>query len=197
LTRTVAIAELFVVSGSFSLPATDAVFSNVPGGPTVLTTMRTVAEAPEASVPSEQVTTPFVLAQLPWLAVAETNFVRAGIGSVTLTPVAVSGPWFVATIVNVTFLPGCVAVGEADFVTARSAPHDPVSIVVDAEEEPPACGFPEVIVAVFVTVPGAEHSDWFDTVVETAYVCDEPKFSVYVSGDVGALHVSPAVHVVI
>jgi len=54
-----------------------------------------------------------------------------------------------------------------------------------------------VIVAVFVTVPGAEQSDWFDTVVETAYVCDEPKFSVYVSGDVGALHVSPVVHVVI
>src|SRR5438552_15097014 len=57
----------------------------------------------------------------PWVVVAETNVFPAGIGSAIVTPVSLSGPLFVTTIVQV-MLPwprSCVA-GEPAFVTDRS-----------------------------------------------------------------------------
>src|SRR5438309_9394275 len=60
--------------------------------------------------------------QVPWLLVAETKVLPAGIGSAIVTPVSVSGPLLVTTIVQVIWLPGfssCEA-GEPDLVIARS-----------------------------------------------------------------------------
>ena len=59
--------------------------------------------------------------QVPFVVVAETKVLPAGIGSVIFTPVSASGPLFVTTIVQV-MLPGpssCVA-GEPVFVIERS-----------------------------------------------------------------------------
>ena len=61
----VVVAVLSVVSGSVSLPATDAVLVSVPVVAVAVTTIITVALAPLARVPRAQVTVPL---QLPWLA---------------------------------------------------------------------------------------------------------------------------------
>src|SRR5580658_6323687 len=58
------------------------------------TVILTRAEAPAAKLPSEAVTTPPFCAAVPWLAVAVTKLAPAGITSVSVTPAAVSGPWF-------------------------------------------------------------------------------------------------------
>src|SRR5215831_5017546 len=57
----------------------------------------------------------------PCVVDAETNVLPAGIGSAMVTPVAVSGPLFVTTIVQVMFpAPSFCEAGEPTFVTARS-----------------------------------------------------------------------------
>src|SRR5581483_8614217 len=88
--------------------------------------------------------------QLPRDVVEETYVLPAGIGSAILTPVAVSGPWFVTTIVQVMF-PGSVSgLGEPLFVTARSITL--CSTQVDAVD----CSEPslaEVTVPVLFTTP--------------------------------------------
>ena len=65
-------------------------------------------------LPSEQTTAPPRTLQLPWEEDAETNMALGGIGLVTLTPVAMAGPWLVATIVKVTLLPTITGLGAAE-----------------------------------------------------------------------------------
>ena len=79
-----------------------------------------VTVAPAAIVPMLQVrVAPPV--HVPCVEDAETNAFPAGIGSVIVTPVAVLGPLFVTTIVQVMFpVPRSWVAGEPDFVTARS-----------------------------------------------------------------------------
>src|SRR5215831_18121025 len=77
---------------SFGVPVIEAVFVNVSVAVVVFagteTTIETVAElVPAARVPRLQVTVA-VPVQVPCEAVEETNVVPAGIGSVTVTPVA-------------------------------------------------------------------------------------------------------------
>jgi hypothetical protein len=79
-----------------------------------------VTEAPAAIVPMSQfrVAPPV---QVPCVEVADTNVFPAGIGSETFTPVAVLGPLFMTTIVQVMFpAPSSWVAGEPDFVIERS-----------------------------------------------------------------------------
>src|SRR5438309_1261278 len=92
LTCVVADAVLLAVLGSGSLPVTVAVFVMLPGVTDVVTLMVIVALAPLARLPTEQVTVPEALVQVPWLEVAETKVTPAGRVSVTVTPVAADGP---------------------------------------------------------------------------------------------------------
>ena len=55
-----------------------------------------VALAQEASEPTAQVTVPEALVQVPWVEVAETKPTPEGRVSVTVAPVAASGPLFFA-----------------------------------------------------------------------------------------------------
>ena len=70
---------------------TDAVFDTEPGVDGSVTTSEIVAEPPLPIVPSAQVTVDEPL-QFPWLGVAETKDVPAGITSATVTPAAGAGP---------------------------------------------------------------------------------------------------------
>ena len=93
-------ATSFTGFGSYSVPlrfCTVAVFAFVPEE-SFVATMVTVALAPFAIRPSEQVTsaTP---EQDPWLGVAETRVMPAGIGSLRRTSSALAGPLFVTVTV--------------------------------------------------------------------------------------------------
>lgn len=81
-----AVAELLVVKGSGSFAETVAVFEK---DPTVVgvTTIITVALAPFAKLPKEQLTD----VQVPWLGVADSNVTPTGNGSLSVTPVAAYG----------------------------------------------------------------------------------------------------------
>ena len=81
------------------MPFTVAVLVIVPAVAGAVTSMVIVALAPEARLPTEQVTVPEALVQVPWLDDAETKVTPAGRVSVTVTPVAGLGPLFVATTV--------------------------------------------------------------------------------------------------
>ena len=99
VTVVVAVALLFPVFGSVGLPLTLAVFDSVPDVAVTEATIVTVAEAPFASVPTEQVTVPFFCEQLPCVELAEVNDSPDGRGSLTVTPVAWAGPPFVTLTV--------------------------------------------------------------------------------------------------
>src|SRR5436190_19169053 len=102
-TSTVAVALLLLVFVSGLLPATVRVFVC---RPTVLgvVTRVIVTDAPAAIGPMVQLRiAPPV--QVPWVVVADTNVLPAGIGSDTTTPVASLGPLLVTTIVQVIWLP--------------------------------------------------------------------------------------------
>src|SRR5712692_7055878 len=92
---TTAVPELFVGSGSGSLPRTVAVLLIWPGacGLTVITTA-TPAPAPTPIVPRSQVTVlvPLHVPAPAGATVAERNVTPAGSVSVTVTPVAIEGP---------------------------------------------------------------------------------------------------------
>ena len=88
-------AVLFRVFGSVSLPLTVAVLVMVPTE-VGLTVIVNVALAPEASEPALQVTVPEALVQVPWVEVAEPKPTPEGRVSVTVAPVAASGPLFLA-----------------------------------------------------------------------------------------------------
>ena len=65
-----------------------------------MTTTVTVADAPTARPPTEQVTVPDAWVQVPWVEDAEEKVTPAGRGSVTVTPVAGLGPALATLIVN-------------------------------------------------------------------------------------------------
>src|SRR4029079_4943823 len=80
-----------------------------------------VADAPAASVPTLNVTTPPDWVNVPWVVVAETYFRFAPRVSVTTTPVAeLVASVLVTVTVYVTWSPS-LAVGGPEVVTARSA----------------------------------------------------------------------------
>lgn len=89
-TAVVAVALLFAVTGSDSNALTVAVLLLLPAV-VPLTVKVTVAEAPLFSVPSAQFTLE-VPEQLPWLLLADTNTVPAGMVSINVTALAVWGP---------------------------------------------------------------------------------------------------------
>src|SRR6266550_4242911 len=97
-TKKVAVDALLAGFGSELLLLTVAVFV---AGPTVaaFVTIVIVAVAPEAIVPSEQVTVVVPL-HVPWFGAADTNVTFGGRASTTVTPAAGSGPPFVTTIVK-------------------------------------------------------------------------------------------------
>src|ERR1700730_13866128 len=133
------------------MPATGAVFVIVPAVAGVVTLMVNVALAPEARLPTVQVTVP---AEFVHPVLAETKVTPAGRVSVTVTPVAGDGPLFLATIVYASGLL-VLAVAGAVLVIDRSADTG-VLTVVDAEAVLLAVfgsGWSAFTVAVFVIVP--------------------------------------------
>src|SRR6266480_2180923 len=84
LTSVLAEAELSAGFGSVSLPLIVAVFMTLPAV--------AGAVAALAREPTSQVTVPEALVQVPWEEVAETKPTPAGRVSLTVTPVAASGP---------------------------------------------------------------------------------------------------------
>src|SRR5215813_7437020 len=111
-------AELFVVSKSVSVAATEAVFIICPGADGV-TTMVTTAVPPLARLPNAQLTGPVPL-HAPCVVADETNATPEGKLSVTFTPVACAGPLLVTTIRYDRLTPTCAGLGDADFVRTRS-----------------------------------------------------------------------------
>jgi hypothetical protein len=91
------VAELLSGFGSGWSPVTDAVLLMEPAVCGV-TTIVMVAPEPASSEPTLQ-TTGLLPLQVPCVDAAETNTVAFGSVSVTWTPVATAGPWFVAVIV--------------------------------------------------------------------------------------------------
>src|SRR5205809_664114 len=91
-------AVLLAVFESGSLPLTVAVLVMVPAVAGAVALMVIVALAPEARLPTEQVTVPEALVQVPWLEDAETKLTPLGRVSLTVTPVAGDGPLFLATM---------------------------------------------------------------------------------------------------
>ena len=119
MTWTVAVAWLLAVFVSGRSPATVTVLVCGPAALGVVTSVM-VTVAPAAMVPRLQLRIAPPVHE-PWVVVAETNVFPPGIGSAIVTPVSVSGPLFVTTIVQV-MLPAprsCVA-GEPAFVIDRS-----------------------------------------------------------------------------
>ena len=109
---------LFPGTGSLWFPATTAVFVSVePVLPAVTVTSK-LRDAPEARLPTVQVTTPASCVQP---ALAETNVELDGSVSVTVTPVAAAGPLLVAVRWYVNVSPSVTRLGPV-FTTARSAP---------------------------------------------------------------------------
>jgi hypothetical protein len=118
-TVVVAVALLFAVLGSEVVELTVAVFES--GAAAVgVTTIVTVAEAPEASVPRLHVTVA-VPEQEPTDGVADTKVTPAGSVSLTLTAAAALGPALAAVSVYVRFVPTVTGSGESVFVIERSA----------------------------------------------------------------------------
>ncbi len=98
-TFVVAVELLFARLGSDSVADTLAALPIIPAV-VVVTVSVTVALAPLAKFPRLHVNTPpDGAAQLPWLVVVEPTFTAVGSVSVSVTPVAGSGPLFVTVIV--------------------------------------------------------------------------------------------------
>ena len=104
----VAVAELFARTGSPVSAVTAAASEIVPFLITGRIVTVTLAVAPLASVPREQVTVPAEpvggAVQLPWLAVLLTNWLAGGKVSVTTTPCESDGPRLCTVTANVTGL---------------------------------------------------------------------------------------------
>src|SRR5207244_1797661 len=96
ITWVVADAVLLAAFGSGSLPLTVAVLVMVPAVAGAVALIVIVALAPEASEPTAQVTVPEALVQVPWVEVADVKPTPEGRVSVTVAPVAASGPLFFA-----------------------------------------------------------------------------------------------------
>src|SRR5256885_13060977 len=89
-------AVLLAGVGSGSLPPMVAVLVMVPAVAGAVALIVIVALAPEASEPTAQVTVPEALVQVPWVEVADVKPTPEGRVSVTVAPVAASGPLFFA-----------------------------------------------------------------------------------------------------
>src|SRR5947208_390013 len=89
-------AVLLALFGSGSLPPMVAVLVMVPAVAGAVALIVIVALAPEASEPTAQVTVPEALVQVPWVEVADVKPTPEGRVSVTVAPVAASGPLFFA-----------------------------------------------------------------------------------------------------
>src|SRR5438874_2078001 len=87
---------LLVLVGSGSLPLTVAVLVMVPAVAGAVALIVIVSLAPAASGPTAQVTVPEALVQVPWVEVADVKPTPEGRVSVTVAPVAASGPLFFA-----------------------------------------------------------------------------------------------------
>jgi len=118
-----AVLELFVPSGSNSFAVTVAVFVTDAFADRGITWTSTVAEAPLRSVPSahEIVDVP---EQTPCVVVTDENVTDAGNVSVRTTPVAVEGPWFVATMRYANIWPTTMGAPSIVLTTDRSAATD-------------------------------------------------------------------------
>src|SRR5439155_354687 len=92
VTEVVADGVLLAGVGSGSLPPIVAVLVMVPAVAGAVALMVIVALAPDASEPTLQVTVPEALVQVPWVEVAEPKPTPEGRVSVTVAPVAASGP---------------------------------------------------------------------------------------------------------
>src|SRR5436305_1521485 len=82
--------------GGGALPSIVAVLTMVTAVAGVVALMVMVVLAPDASEPTPQVTVPEALVQVPWVEVAEPKPTPEGSVSVTVAPVAASGPLFLA-----------------------------------------------------------------------------------------------------
>ena len=87
--------------------------------------METVAVAPLLSEPSEQISTPLVKTQAPWLGVASTKLRVAGNASVTTTELAVFGPRLVTVALKATSLPILTVSGTTVLLIPKSATDAP------------------------------------------------------------------------
>src|ERR1700730_235421 len=96
VTWVVKVAVLLAVLGSASLAPTVAELVMGPAVAGAVALMVIMALAPLASEPMLQVTVPEALVQVPGEELAETKLTPAGRVSVTVAPVAGSGPLFVA-----------------------------------------------------------------------------------------------------
>src|SRR6266566_2067053 len=79
-----------------------------------------VAVALLVSEPSAHITVLPLFVTVPWDVEAEMKVAFGGIGLVTVTPEAAAGPWLVARMVNVIFLPTTTGSGVADIPRATS-----------------------------------------------------------------------------
>src|SRR5690242_18248861 len=118
-TTTLALAVLLARVVSGRSPMTTTVLVIVPGALGVVT--RVIVTVAFAAIgPMSQVSVVPPRVQVPCVELAETNVFPPGIGSETLTPVSLSGPLLVTTIVQVMFpSPSCRA-GDPDLVIDRS-----------------------------------------------------------------------------
>src|ERR1700730_17178691 len=98
-TCVVADDELLAALGSVSLPVIVAVLVMSPAVAGAVALIVIVALAPLARLPTLQVTVPEAFVQVPWEEVADVKPTPVGRGSVTVTPVAASGPLFLAVTV--------------------------------------------------------------------------------------------------
>src|SRR5438445_339011 len=89
-------AVLLAAFGSGSLPPMVAVLVMVPAVAGAVGLNVIMALAPVASEPTAQVTVPEALVQVPWVEVADVKPTPEGRVSVTVAPVAASGPLFFA-----------------------------------------------------------------------------------------------------
>src|SRR2546423_181148 len=94
--RVVADVVVLAVFGKASLPLSVAVLVMVAAVAGAVALIVIVALAAEASEPTAQVTVPEALVQVPWVEVADVKRTPEGRVSVTVAPVAASGPLFFA-----------------------------------------------------------------------------------------------------
>ena len=130
VTVVVALAELFVMSGSVGWLVTLTISAIVGTDPALVnTTIVTTSVAPAASEPRVMVGCLSVGA-VPCVAVDETTCPIAGNISVSITFVAVAGPLLVTSMVYVSCCPAGTELADADMVTPTSAEELTVTDVV-------------------------------------------------------------------
>jgi len=162
-TIVVADAVLFAALGSVAEDATAAVFVITVPLATPVFTFTTMVKDPDvapAIFVSVQVTLPVpprlgMMQLQPAGALNEIKVVFAGTAVVSVALSAALGPVFVTTCVYVMFAPAATGFGEAASVTDISA-LDPMMAVSVARSLSRLASLPPLIVAILVTVAGAD-----------------------------------------